>query len=87
MDRQLEKLLASAGRGVTAAKPILEINPGHDVIRKLAELGDRDIAFRDDSAHMLLDEALVADGDRPRDPKAFAARLGRLIERCLSSSS
>jgi hypothetical protein len=30
---------------------------------------------------MLLDEALVADGDRPRDAKAIAARLGRLIER------
>jgi molecular chaperone HtpG len=81
MDRQLEKLLASAGRGTTASKPILEINPAHDVIRKLAELGDTEIAFREDSAHILLDEALVADGDRPRDAKAFAARLGRLIER------
>jgi molecular chaperone HtpG len=81
MDRQLEKLLASAGRGGTASKPVLELNPAHDVIRKLAELGDSEIAFREDSAHMLLDEALVADGDRPRDAKAFAARLGRLIER------
>jgi molecular chaperone HtpG len=83
MDRQLEKLLASAGRGGTASKPVLELNPAHDVIRKLAELGDSEIAFREDSAHMLLDEALVADGDRPRDAKAFAARLGRLIERSI----
>jgi len=86
MDRQLEKLLASAGRGVTAAKPVLEINPAHEVIRKLAALGDTEIAFREDSAHLLLDEALVADGERPRDAKAFAARLGRLIERGIPPS-
>ena len=32
-DRQLEKLLAGAGRIKTAAKPILEINPKHDLVR------------------------------------------------------
>jgi molecular chaperone HtpG len=81
MDRQLEKLLANAGRGVAASKPVLEINPAHEVIRKLAELGDSEIAFREDSAHLLLDEALVADGDRPRDAREFSARLGRVLRR------
>jgi molecular chaperone HtpG len=81
MDRQLEKLLASAGRGMPASKPVLEINPSHALIRKLAELGETEIAFREDAAHLLLDEALVADGDRPRDPKAFSARLGRVLGR------
>jgi molecular chaperone HtpG len=85
MDRQLEKLLASAGRPVPASKPVLEVNPSHDLIRKVADLGDTELAFREDVAHLLLDEALVADGDRPRDPKAFSARLGRLIARGASS--
>ena len=58
MDRQLEKLLASAGRGVAAAKPVLEINPAHELIRKLAELGETEIALREDAAQLLLDEAL-----------------------------
>ena len=79
MDRQLEKLLANAGRGVAASKPVLEINPAHELIRKLAELGETEIALREDAAQLLLDEALVADGERPRDAKAFAARLGRVI--------
>jgi molecular chaperone HtpG len=83
MDRQLEKLLASAGRGVAASKPVLEINPAHDLIRKLAALGDTEIALREDAAQLLLDEALVADGDKPRDAKAFAARLGRVIGRAV----
>jgi len=85
MDRQLEKLLASAGRSGMASKPVLEINPGHDLIRKLAGLGDSEIALREDAAQLLLDEALVADGDKPRDAKAFSARLGRVIGRALPS--
>ena len=86
MDRQLEKLLASAGRGVAASKPVLEINPAHELIRKLAELGETEIALREDAAHLLLDEALVADGERPRDAKAFAARLGRVIGRAAGAN-
>ena len=81
MDRQLEKLLASAGRGVAASKPVLEINPAHELIRKLAGLGETEIALREDAAQLLLDEALVADGERPRDARAFSARLGRVITR------
>ena len=87
MDRQLEKLLAGAGRGIAASKPVLEINPGHELIRKLAGLGDKEIALREDAAHLLLDEALVADGDKPRDARAFAARLGRVIGRAVPSPS
>ena len=39
-DRQLEKLLAGAGRITSAAKPILEVNPRHQLIVALAGLGD-----------------------------------------------
>ncbi len=87
MDRQLEKLLASAGQSMPASKPVLEINPAHELIRKVADLGESEIAFREDVAQLLLDEALVADGDRPRDAKAFSARLGRLIARGASNGN
>jgi molecular chaperone HtpG len=53
------------------------------LIQKLAGLGETEIALREDAAQLLLDEALVADGDKPRDAKAFSARLGRLIGRAL----
>ena len=68
---------------VSAAKPILEINPRHDLVVALAGLGDDDDAFKEDAAHLLFDEARVLDGERPDDAKGFSDRLARLITRGL----
>ncbi|WP_116089891.1 molecular chaperone HtpG [Sphingomonas crusticola] len=83
MDRQLEKLLAGAGRLDAAAKPVLEINPRHALIAKLSDAGEDNAALREDAAHLLFDEARIADGELPLDPRAFSARLTRLLERGL----
>jgi molecular chaperone HtpG len=85
LDRQLEKILAGAGRLGTAAKPILEINPRHDLIVRLAGLGEADASFREDVAHLLLDEARILDGERPGDAQSYSARLGRVIGRSLGA--
>jgi molecular chaperone HtpG len=82
MDRQLEKLLAAAGRGGAASAPVLELNPRHALIAKLSALQD-DSALREDAARLLLDEARIADGELPADPRAFAERLGRVMARAL----
>ena len=79
-DRQLEKLLIGAGRLKTAAKPILEINPRHDIIKALASLSDDDRAFKDDAAHLLFDQARVLDGERPEDARIFGDRLTRVLQ-------
>ena len=85
-DRQLEKLLAGAGRLKSAAKPILEINPRHQLIAALAALGDDDQAFKEDAAQLLFDEARVLDGEPPDDPRSFSERLARVIGRGLKSA-
>ena len=79
MDRQLERLLAGAGRLKASVVPILEINPRHDLVAALAKLGDEDKALKEDAAHLLYDEARVLDGERPTDPRGFAERLGRVL--------
>jgi molecular chaperone HtpG len=81
MDRQLEKLLASAGRLDAAAKPVLEINPRHALVEKLSAADGSAEDIRADAAHLLFDEARIADGELPVDPRAFSARLMRLLER------
>jgi molecular chaperone HtpG len=82
-DRQLQKMLQGAGRIESAAKPVLEINPGHALITALAGYRAEDRAFREDAARLLLDQARVLDGDKPEDPRAFAERLSRVFHRAL----
>ena len=82
-DRQLEKLLAGTGRLKVSTKPILEINPHHDIIKKLSLLGDGDRSFKQDVAHLLFDEARILEGDRPEDPRKFSDRLANIISRSL----
>jgi molecular chaperone HtpG len=84
MDRQLERMLAGAGRIASAAKPILEINPRHDLVQKLAALSGDEQAFREDAARLLFDEALILDGERPSAPKEFSERLTRVMSRGLT---
>ena len=80
-DRALERLLAGAGRLTAASKPVLEVNPQHELIVALAALGDADRAFKEDAAHLLYEEARLLDGDRPADARSFSDRLGRVLKR------
>lgn len=82
MDRQLEKLLASSGQLPAAALPVLEINPRHALIQKLASSDDAD-GLKSDLAHLLLDQARIADGEQPTDARAFSDRLDRLMSRAV----
>ncbi|WNJ92305.1 molecular chaperone HtpG [Bosea sp. 685] len=81
-DRQFERLLSAAGRLDGANKPVLEVNPQHELIIRLA--GSQDEPLRSDIAHLLLDEARILDGERPSDAKAFSDRLTRLIAKGLA---
>ena len=85
MDRQLEKLLAGAKRLDAATRPVLEINPRHALIVRLSEGGGEGMAdeVRADAAFLLLDEARIADGELPADPRAFSERLTRVLGRGL----
>ncbi len=81
MDRQLEKAAGRRGAARAAAKPVLEINPRHALVARLSAVEPGDPQRREDAAHLLFDEARIADGELPVDPRAFSARLMRLLER------
>ena len=78
-DRALERMLAGAGRLSTASKPILEVNPRHQLVVALAGLGGEQARLKEDAVHLLLDEARVLEGDRPADPRSFSER--RVLEK------
>lgn len=82
-DRGLERLLQRQQRGV-GAKPVLEINPTHPVVKGLcAELAAGHKDRVSDVGHLLLDQARVLDGELPPDPAKFAERLSRFLVRGL----
>ena len=86
-DRQLEKLLAGAGRLKTAAKPILEINPRHEIIVTFALLSNDDRVFKQDATYLLFDEARILDGEQPKDARVFGDRLARVLMRGLEKNA
>jgi molecular chaperone HtpG len=80
-DRELERLLARQNRG-SGAKPILELNMGHDLVKALAHAcSEKREADVGDIAALLLDQAHILDGEVPADPAAFAKRINTLVVR------
>lgn len=74
MSAHLARMLKQAGQGAPAGKPILEVNPGHALVKKL-EGSER----FDDLANILFDQALLAEGGQLEDPAAYVRRVNQLL--------
>jgi molecular chaperone HtpG len=74
MSMQLSRLLAQAGQKVPDVKPVLEVNADHPLVKKLD--GSEHFA---DLAHILFDQALLAEGGMPDDPAAYVKRVNALL--------
>jgi molecular chaperone HtpG len=73
----LARILKAAGQQAPESKPILEVNPAHRLVEKLqAETDDAKFA---DYAHVLFDQALLAEGGQLEDPASFVKRINSLI--------
>ncbi|MGQ0751949.1 MAG: molecular chaperone HtpG [Betaproteobacteria bacterium] len=77
MSAHLQRLLKAAGQKSPDSKPILEINPHHALVQRLAEESD-DQRFSDLS-QILFDQALLAEGGTLGDPAGFVKRLNQLM--------
>ena len=77
-DLQMQRLLRRAGRGFGAGLPVLEINPQHPLIRRLAGIAEAGGEVKD-AAGTRLDLARLQDGDVPRDPAGFARQVAGLL--------
>jgi molecular chaperone HtpG len=64
-----------------ASKPTLEINPDHEIVRKL--LARPDDATTQDAAWLLLDQALLMEGVPLQDPATFVQRLNRMLNQSI----
>ena len=74
MSTQLARMLKQAGQQAPDMKPILEVNAEHALVKKLESS-----AHFDDLAHILFDQALLAEGGLPEDPAAYVKRVNALL--------
>lgn len=71
---QLARMLKQAGQPAPQVMPILEVNADHALVKKL-EASEH----FDDLAHILFDQALLAEGGLPDDPAAYVRRVNGLL--------
>ncbi|WP_119353940.1 molecular chaperone HtpG [Azohydromonas sediminis] len=74
MSAHLARLLKQAGQNAPKSQPILEVNPDHPLVKRL----ESDERF-DDLAHILFDQAWLAEGGQLDDPAAYVQRVTRLL--------
>ncbi len=74
MSLQLSRMLKQAGQKAPETKPVLEVNPEHALVKRL----DGSVHFHD-LAHILFDQALLAEGGLPEDPAAYVKRVNALL--------
>jgi molecular chaperone HtpG len=65
------------GQEMPESKPVLEINPNHEIVQSLNSCSDDTMI--EDISWLLLDQAKVAEGMELKDPIAFAQRLNRIM--------
>jgi molecular chaperone HtpG len=75
---KMQQMLRAMGqKDLPELKPTLEINPDHEIVKKL--LARSDDAVAEDAAWLLFDQALLMEGVPLQDPAVFVQRLNRLL--------
>jgi len=73
----MERILKQAGQDVPSVKPILEINPEHELVKRLAKMRSKEKIA--DFSDILFDQAVLAEGALPEDPAGFVRKINVLL--------
>jgi molecular chaperone HtpG len=82
---QIEAMLRQAGQEIPEHKPILELNPKHEIVSKLQDIfaaDGTDPRLRE-YATLLFDQAVLAEGGQLDDPAEFTRKLTQLMVKAL----
>ena len=79
--RMRHMMEAMGQKGMPEQKPVLEINPGHEIVRKL--LADPSSDKVQDAAWLLFEQALLLEGVPLNDPVRFVQRLNRVLNQSI----
>jgi molecular chaperone HtpG len=76
---QMAQMLKAMGQETPDIKPILEVNGDHPIVARLRDIDDEEQIA--DTAGVLLDQALLVEGVKLKDPSDFVKKLNRLLAR------
>lgn len=79
LSSHLTRLLQQAGQEVPQTQPILEINPQHALIKKLAAFKEDNADQFNDLANVIFDQAVLAEGGALENPAVYVQRVNRLL--------
>jgi len=79
--RMRQMMQAMGQKDLPELQPTLEINPDHEIIRKL--LADPSNSKVEDAAWLLFDQALLLEGVPLKDPATFVQRLNRVLNQSI----
>ena len=71
----MERILQSIGQEAPIAKPILEINPEHQIVKQI----DVEAELAEEWANLLFDQAVLAEGAPLKNPSEFVKRVNLLL--------
>jgi molecular chaperone HtpG len=79
---KMQQMLRAMGQTqLPAMKPVLEINPDHEIVKKLESATDD--ALVQDASWLLLEQALLIEGVPVENPGLFVQRLNRVLSRAV----
>jgi molecular chaperone HtpG len=78
---QMMQMMRAMGQSMPETAPILEVNPEHDIVKKLNSCSDESLL--EDVSWVLLDQAKLSEGMEITDAVAFAQRLNRITSKAL----
>ena len=85
MDQQMERMMRMHNPDFKGMPKILEVNAKHPLIKSLnAKLETGEFEGSDDFAKLILDTALVAEGEAIIDPRDFTRRLSDVMQKALA---
>ena len=79
MGLQMQQIMRAAGQEVPDNKPILEINPDHELIKQLKDMADQSLF--ENWSHILFDQAMLAEGGQLDDPAAYVKRVNDMLNK------
>ena len=79
MGVQMQRILRATGQELPETKPILEVNTGHGLFKRLA-LREGDAELFEDLTRLLHEQAVLTQGRELDNPGDFVRRVNRLLE-------